>query len=105
MFLWFIVISCDESEVLNSIATLTTMSIPVAVNALRSPREPPATSSNKIFGTTVKNARNRAPKNVILFDTLDKYSTVGFPGLIAGIDPPAFFKLSAISFGLNTTEV
>ena len=46
-----------------------------------------------------------APTNVNLVITLSTYFDVCSPGLIPGIYAPDFFKLSAVSFGLNTNAV
>ena len=43
---------------------------------------------NNTEGTRAKNARNIAPKSVILFDTFLRYSVVGLPGRIPGMKPP-----------------
>ena len=42
-----------------------------------------------------------APIKIILLRILVRYSDVGFPGLIPGINPPLFFILLATSTGLN----
>ena len=88
MFLCLFIISCASSWSLISIATDTTISIPVAVNELRRPCEPTAIAENNTEGTRAKNARNIAPKSVILFDTFLRYSVVGFPGRMPGTKPP-----------------
>ena len=70
----------------NSIATLTTINSPVALNALVSPL-PPIIPNIKL-GTKAINAKKVAPNRVILFEIFFKYSAVGFPGRIPGINPP-----------------
>ena len=50
-------------------------------------------------------ARNTPPNNVNLEITEDKYSVVGLPALIPGINPPFFLILFYISAGLNVAYV
>ena len=47
------------------------------------------------------NARKIAPKRVILFDILPRYSLVCLPALIPGIKPPFCCILLLTSSGLN----
>ena len=50
-------------------------------------------------------AKNNPPNHVIFDITDDKYSVVGFPALIPGINPPFFLMLLDISAGLNVANV
>ena len=50
-------------------------------------------------------AKNNPPKSVNLEITDDKYSVVGFPALIPGINPPFFLILFDTSAGLNVAYV
>ena len=56
---------------------------------------------NTRLGIKAINARNMAPKSVILFDILPKYSLVCLPALIPGINPPFCYILLLTSSGLN----
>ncbi len=58
-----------------------------------------------MVGITAIIAKKLAPINVSLEATLSKYSAVGFPGLMPGINPPYFFIFSATSLGSKTTAV
>ena len=49
--------------------------------------------------------RYSAPANVIRDSTRSMYCAVFLPGRMPGMKPPDFFKLSATSTGLNTTDV
>ena len=72
-----------------SSATETIIIIPVALNAEIKPLTSVGLIALKISdGTTVKNARKSAPKNVIHLLILAKYSVVVLPGLIPGMNPP-----------------
>ena len=56
-------------------------------------------------GIVAITARKIAPTKVILDITLFRYSTVGLPGLIPGINPPFAFIFSATSTGLKVIAV
>jgi len=62
MFLCLFIISCASNWSRTSIATDTTISIPVAVNEFKRPFSPTAIAENKTEGTRAKNARKIAPK-------------------------------------------
>ena len=49
--------------------------------------------------------RQVVPMTTIWLITLERYSSVGFPGLSPGIHPPLFFRLAATSTGLKEMEV
>ena len=53
-----------------------------------------------IAGSTAIRARNNEPGNVILETTVSTCSAVSSPGRTPGINPPLFFKSSAILLGL-----
>ena len=55
-------------------------------------------------GIMATDAKYTAPTSVILERTLSIKSEVFFPGLIPGIKPPYFFRLSATSEGLKMIE-
>ncbi len=46
-----------------------------------------------------------APANVRRVSTRSMYCAVFLPGRMPGMKPPGFFRLSATSTGLNTTDV
>ena len=56
---------------------------------------------NTRLGTKAMNARNIAPKSVILLDILPRYSLVCLPALIPGINPPFCWIRLLTSSGLN----
>ena len=76
---------CDSRAVLNSSATDTAMSIPVAVNT---DEYVGSINLKMIDGINATSARKIAPKSVILPETLFNYSVVGLPGLIPRMKPP-----------------
>lgn len=60
---------------------------------------------DKAIGAEAISARDNAPIKVILFDIFCKYSPVGLPGLIHGINPPYCCKFFAYSTVLNCIAV
>ena len=59
----------------------------------------------KSIGIIAIIAKNSPPNNVT-FDVTDvRYSVVGFPALIPGINPPFFLILLDTSAGLKTANV
>ena len=91
---------CDSSCFSSSSATLTIISIPVALNALVIPIGCPRALKPNV-GTMAINARNSAPNNVIRLFILARYSLVGFPGLTPWIVPPYCCRFLATTIGLN----
>ena len=76
---------CDSIAWLNSSATDTVISKPVAPNA---PAKPGLIKLKIIAGIRATSARYIAPKSVILLEIFLRCSAVGLPGLIPGIKPP-----------------
>ena len=59
----------------------------------------------KNSGIKQTNVKYNAPIVVSLVKILSIYKAVFSPGLIPGINPPYFLKLSAVSVGLNVIDV
>ena len=71
--------------------------------ALRGDRSPNA--PEKKIGSTQTIHIPIAPIKMILFSTVVRYSVVGLPGRIPGMNPPCLFMLLEISNGLKVTDV
>ena len=61
----------------------------------------PEFTAPTISGSSATTARNSAPTKVTLPSALVMKSLVGLPGRKPGMKPPFFFRLLAISIGLN----
>ena len=57
------------------------------------------------IGSIAITLKNSPPNNVNLLIIDDKYSVVGLPALIPGMNPPFFFILFDTSAGLNVAYV
>ena len=72
---------------------------PLNGNWLATPSAPSATSGNSAI-----TPRYTEPGAVSLLSTYWRYSAVGRPGLMPGMNPPYFFMLSATSVGLKVID-
>ena len=57
------------------------------------------------YGMIAMTPRNSAPPHVMRMITLFRYSCVGLPGLIPGMNPPFLCRFSARLCCWNTTSV
>ena len=87
--------SCTVSS-----ATPTTISSDVPPN-----RNGTLTMSEMTTGSSAMTVRNSAPGSVMRVTTRSMYSAVRAPGFTPGMNPPCFFRFSAMSTGLKMIDV
>jgi len=87
--------NCDSNCCIVSIATPTTINIDVPPNAIF------RFVNLKNIGNIAIIAKNIPPNHVNFEIIEDKYSVVGFPALIPGMNPPFFLIVADTSAGLN----
>ena len=57
------------------------------------------------IGSIAISAKNNPPNNVNFVSTDDRYSVVGFPALIPGMNQPFFLIFADTSAGLNVAYI
>ena len=95
-------ISCASICFIVSTTTETTMSRPVP--PIASPCSD-GSSTPRTTGNTATVPRNSEPARVIRLTTRPRYSCVGRPGRMPGMNPPFLRSCSAVSSGLNVNAV